>query len=165
MAMAYTEILRTYEGSNGDATMALYRELQGHGAAGHIAVNVFRAMKASERAKVYRGGERGADGRTGRSYRDMASDRKRWAIDNLVKTLLERAEDLGIGWGWARNRYLPTLGCEWVLHIDLPTGQVSIDCGDRGAGPDFEPGWDDVIRAGPPRIARWCEQVLGGGAQ
>ena len=155
MGQAYTEILRTYEGSNGDATLALYMDLKRHGAAGWIAVNVFRAMKASERAKVYRGGERGKG-----SYKRMAYERKQWAIDNLVKALGEHAADLGIGWGWARDT--ATVGYEWVLYIELPTGQVSFHNPARGAGPDFEARWDGITKAGPPRIARWCEQVLGG---
>ena len=45
-----------YEGSNGDATRALYEHLQTLGPAGVIALNLFRAQKCSTRAKLYRGG-------------------------------------------------------------------------------------------------------------
>ncbi|QUT04007.1 hypothetical protein KFK14_12710 [Sphingobium phenoxybenzoativorans] len=153
--MTIADILTIYEGSNGDATKALYAELEKHGPIGIVALNLFRANKNSARAKVYRGGIRGKG-----SYRAMAYDRKQWAIDNLVDVLTAHAEALGIVWGWRidekqefhRN----------VLYVEAPTGQISFHVRDRGKGPDYAKEWDGVRGASPQRACSFCAKVLEG---
>src|SRR5262245_49999554 len=70
-ADSYADLLSIYSGSDGAASRALYDRLEACGPAGRLARDLFRAAKASERAKVYRGGERGRG-----SYKGMAYDRK-----------------------------------------------------------------------------------------
>ena len=60
MTLQLHRVMQTYQGSDGEATRALYAELQQRGPVGVIAVNLFRAQKNSARAKVYRGGVRDA---------------------------------------------------------------------------------------------------------
>src|ERR1700676_464322 len=67
-------ILSIYAGSNGDATKALYASLEKRGPVGLIALNLFRACKASERAKIYRG----------RSYKGAAYDKLRTSEPETV---------------------------------------------------------------------------------
>lgn len=145
-------ILRTYLGSDGDATKALYVELERRGPAGHVAVNLFRACKASERAKVYRGG----------GYRGMAYDRKEWALGNLAVALSEHASRLGIIWGWGIDTALQERGDphHHVLYVELPTGQVSFHTGRRGGGPDYLKPWDGMRGQGATRICSWCHKLL-----
>lgn len=145
-------ILQIYQGSNGEATTALYRTLESMGTAGTVATNLFRACKASERAKVYRGS----------SYRGAAYDKKQWSMNNLCATLVRDAEGLGIVWGWgvddkARNRCDPHFH---VLYIDLPTGQVSFHSGERGQGPDYVKAWDGVKGVSADRICRWTARLF-----
>lgn len=64
---ALVDVVRIYDGSDGDATKALYERLAKLGAIGEIALNLFRAHKNSARAKVYRGG-RGRRDFTGALY-------------------------------------------------------------------------------------------------
>src|SRR3954468_18925970 len=61
-----------YTGSNGEATSALYGILQGMGLAGLVALNLFRACKCSERAKLYRRG----------AHKREAYERKNYSIQN-----------------------------------------------------------------------------------
>jgi hypothetical protein len=92
------DILRVYNGSDGDATKALFERLEAIGPVGIVAMNLFRASKNSARAKVYRGG----------GYRGKAYDRKSWAIDNLAKVLGEHGAALGLNgpdaWSTALHR-------------------------------------------------------------
>lgn len=150
--MELAEVLAIYEGSDGEATRALYGALAELGAAGAIATNLFRAQKASARAKVYRGGERGRG-----SYRSMAYDRKGWAIDNLCKALAEHAGALSIRWGWGIDGKQAVHA--HVLYVDLPTGQVSFHAGWRGSGPDYPAEWDGLKGASPGRICRWVAML------
>jgi hypothetical protein len=155
MTARLAEILATYSGSDGDRTKALYAELETHGPAGIVALNLFRACKNSERAKVYRGGQRGRG-----SYKSMAYDRKQWAIDNLAAVLDQHAAALGIVWGWGVD---PQQSFHRdVLYVDLPGGQVSFHTAPRGKGPDYPGQWDGVRGMGPQRICAFCAQVLEG---
>lgn len=147
------DLLLIYEGSNGDKTKALYEKLAGFGAAGEIGVNLFRAHKASARAKVYRGGERGRG-----SYRRMAYDRKEWSLDNLAKALEQHGQALGITWGWAIDAAQDYH--RDVLYVDLPTGQVSFHTAGRGPGPDYAGAWDGVRNHGSMRICKFIMQIL-----
>ena len=145
-------LLVIYTGSNGDATTALYQLLEQRGPIGVVAVNLFRAMKNSERAKVYRGGIPGKG-----SYRRMAYDRKQWAMNNLCRVLSQYAGELGVVWGWKRDPLEPVHG--WVLYVELPTGQISFHTGARGDGPDFAGEWDGQRRTGPTRLCRWIASL------
>ena len=140
-----------YVGSNGEATQALYAQLQSLGPAGVIALNLFRAQKCSSRAKVYRG-------RNGRgSYRSQAYDRKDWSLGNLCAALEEHAASLGIIWGWKEDQAQEYHS--WVLYVVLPSGQVSF----HGAAPKssqrFAGEWDGS-RESASRILLYTESLL-----
>jgi hypothetical protein len=146
-------ITRIYTGSDGDATKALYAQLEALGPRGVIAVNVFRATKCSERAKVYRGGIPGKG-----SYRSAAYERKQWSMTNLCRALETHAAALGIRWGWAED---PEQAINrWVLYCDLPTGQVSFHTAARGVGPLYTGEWDGIRGAGPGRVCRFAAALL-----
>jgi len=115
-----------------------------------LAVNLFRAQKNSERAKVYRG----------RRHRSAAYDTKQWAMMNLCNALLHEAAAAGIGWGWGVDDKQPVH--RHVLYIDLPTGQVSFHTGTRGEGPDYAGTWDGVADQAAPRILHWVAALLEG---
>lgn len=149
--MRYADILAVYLGSDGDATKALYDRLAQVGPAGEIALNLFRACKCSERAKVYRGGIRGKG-----SFRKMAYNRKQWSMDNLSKTL--QVHGAGFCWGWKIDH--AQAHHRWVLYVEIPTGQISFHCAARGEGPDYPGEWDRSPGNAPARICRWCEQLL-----
>jgi len=152
---AIGEVLAAYEGSDGDATRALFARLEAIGPAGVVALNLFRASKNSARAKVYRGGMRGRG-----SFKGMAYDRKAWAVDNLAKVLGTHGEGLGLRWGWGVDDKQPVH--RDVLYVDLPTGQVSFHTAPRGAGPDYPGGWDGVPGMSAQRVCSWCARVLEG---
>lgn len=141
-------LVRIYDGSDGDATKALYHELEAIGPVGAVAINLFRAQKCSARAKVYHGGVPGQG-----SYRDMAYERKEWSMANLCKVLGAHAAELGILWGWKVDPVQPFH--TWVLYVEMPTGQVSFHTRARGKGPDFTGEWDGVRGASADRILRW----------
>lgn len=141
-------VIRTYRGSDGDATRALYRQLEACGPAGVVGVELFRAQKSSERAKVYRG----------RRFRGAAYDRKGWALDNLCAALTKHAGALGLAWGWGEDTKAPAY--RHVLYVDLPTGQISFHAGTRGAGPDYAQGWDGMPGQSADRILRWLARLL-----
>lgn len=144
------EVRKIYEGSNGDATRALYKKLEELGPAGVIALNLFRACKCSERAKVYRG----------KKYHDAAYDRKQWSLDNLCKALTENAKTFDIKWGWGLDKQ--TEKYPHVVYIETPTGQVNFHNVSRGIGPDFDGQWDRVVKQAPARISQWCSDLLTG---
>lgn len=150
-------VLSVYTGSDGDATQTLYAQLSALGAAGVIAVNLLRASKASERAKVYRGGSR-QFGKYFISHRRAAYDRKNWSLGNLDSALREHAEALGIAWGWGEDENQPFH--RHVLYVDLPTGQVSFYSEVRGNGPAYGGNWDGVRGAGGGRICAWAARLL-----
>lgn len=152
-AVTLTEVIRVYQGSDGDATKALYIRLEALGIAGDVAVNLFRAQKASERAKVYRG----------RQYRAAAYDRKQWSMDNLCAALSTHAAAAGIAWGWGEDP--ATIGYPHVLYIELPTGQVSFHTAQRGEGPPYAGAWDGVKGQSADRILRWVGRLLDGALQ
>lgn len=146
-------IITIYKGSNGEATKALYAELEQIGPLGVVALNLFRACKASERAKVYRG----------RNYKGAAYDKKQWSMGNLCTVLSDAKLAGGISWGWGAD--VETIAFPNVLYVDLPTGQVSFHTAVRGAGPDYAGTWDGVRGASPDRICRFVDRVLNPPAQ
>jgi len=150
--------LEIYKGSDGEATKALYARLSERGPLGLIAVNLFRAQKCSERAKVYRGGIRGK----GR-YKDMAYERKQWSMDNLCAVLVEHGGALKIVWGWKPDP--GTLFGEresYVLYVETPNGQCSFHSPTRGKGPDYPNEWDGQRGETVQRVIDFTEAVLAG---
>lgn len=139
-----------YRGSDGEVTKALYAELERIGPAGQIAMNLFRAQKCSERAKLYRG----------RRYKDAAYERKNWSMGLLCGALRVYAVEMGIRWGWGQDLSEPF--APWVLYVDLPQGQVSFHSTVRLEGPDYPDGWDHAAGASPMRILGFVEAIRAG---
>jgi hypothetical protein len=146
------DIAKVYEGSDGEATKALYAELEAKGTVGVVAVNLFRACKCSERAKVYRG----------RSYKDSAYGRKQWSLENLCKVLEGHAAELGIAWGWGIDAVALAEGGPHyhVLYLEIPTGQVSFHTDVRATGPAYTKEWDGARKMGPGRVCNWVYHIL-----
>ena len=151
--MTLFQLLDVFNGSDGEATKALYVRLENLGPIGHVAVNLFRAQKCSDRAKVYRGGAPGQG-----SYRGLAYERKQWAMDNLCRVLGDQALNLSICWGWKRDPLQEFHA--WVLYVDLPSGQVSFHTGARGVGPDYPGDWDGVTEVATGRILKLIESLF-----
>lgn len=147
-------VVAVYEGSDADATRALYARLFAVGVAGAVAVNLLRASKASARAKLYRGGN--SRGR----YRDQAYEKKAWALDQLAMMLTRHAAELSIAWGWgvdpAQEYHVA------VLYVELPNGQVSFHAATRGEGPDAPRPWDGARGMSAGRICAYAAAVLDG---
>lgn len=141
---------QAYFGSNGEATRALYDHLKALGPAGELAVDLMRACKNSERAKVYRG----------RSNKGAAYDTKQWAMANICRTL--RDHPLGIAWGWKVDPQMIARGDPHahVLYVDLPTGQVSFHTDQRCDGPDYPGEWDGVRNAAADRVLQFIATLL-----
>lgn len=139
--------LDVYNGSSGDATKALYARLEALGSIGVVAMNVFRAHKCSARAKDY-----------SRRYKGEAYGRKQWSMENLCAELLKA--DLPIRWGWKQDPAREFHN--WVLYLDLPTGQVSFHTAARGKGPDYPDQWDGAKGIGSTRVCTWVDDLLSG---
>lgn len=139
-----------YFGSSSAATRKYLRDLAQRSPHGWLAAELFRAQKASSRAKVYRTSRHAPV-----SYRDAAYRRKEDAIATLCVALAK--SDLAWGWGDDQaNTIAP-----YVLYVELPdVGQVSFHAPTRGPGPEFHPGWDGV-RGSEERAIRFCEIVAG----
>lgn len=136
-------VFSVYRDSCANSTRALYEDLQRRGAAGQLAVELLRACKKSERAKVYHGGGY-------RSFRRAAYDGKQWAINNICKLLVAHPH-LVERWGWSIDEKQP-VHCH-VLYVELPNGQVSFHTGERGEGPDFGGTWDQRRRGHSAQFA------------
>lgn len=145
-----SEIEHAYLGSDADKTRAVYQRLMECGGPGRIAVNLLRASKNSERAKLYK---------SGRSSR-AAYGTKDWAIGELIGALAAHADEIGIVWGWGRDE--KTIAFEDVLYVDIPSGQVSFHVGYRGSGPEYRGEWDGVRGEGARRIIAFANSVLTG---
>lgn len=141
--------MEIYAGSNGDATKAMYAELERRGPIGIICVNLFRAQKCSTRAKVYKG----------RSYREDAYARKTWSMGLLCRALNEHAAALGFTWGWQEDK--EQAFHSWVLYIEIPTGQVSFHAEQPFKNPfvQYVGEWDKT-RLSAERIIRFVQDVL-----
>lgn len=151
-------VLSVYRGSNGDLTRELYERLNKLGPIGEMAVNLFRACKTSERAKLYRRGP---------GHKTASYDRKDWSIENLCRILAEHGAALGIAsWGWQIDAAMAAAGDphHHVVYVDLPQGQVSFHTATRHAGPDYFQPWDGATGAAPDRICRFVASVLEAGA-
>lgn len=152
MTRDLANVLSVYQGSNGDATRALYADLTAIGPVGVVAVNLFRACKCSERAKVYRRGP---------GHKTEAYARKDWSIGQLADALV--ATPL-LPWGWQIDERMRTSGDphHHVVYFDLPTGQVSFHVGTRHKGPDYAGEWDRAVGTAPDRICRWVTTLFEG---
>ncbi len=138
-------ILTVFEGSNGEATIALYNDLRALGASGVVALELFRVQKSSSRAKVYRGG----------GFRGKAYDKKQWAMTNLAIALAELGT---LQWGW--NQDPNQEFHNWVLYVDLPNGQVSFHSAERGEGQIYRGEWDGIKNMSATRICRYCADLF-----
>src|ERR1700682_5951159 len=154
--MTFEDILAVYNGSDGEATKALYARLIATDMVrGQIAVNLLRTCKASERAKKYRG----KPGRGGPSYRAMAYEKKDWSINELCRALVQ--SEVIESWGWGFDA--KAIGFEHVLYCNIPGfGQVSFHTSYRKDGHDYAGVWDQVRNEAPNRICRFAEAVLNG---
>ncbi len=141
-------VMSVYLGSDGDVTKDLYRQLEEHGPLGVIGVNLFRAQKNSERAKLYRGG----------GHRGKAYERKQWAMNNLADALIQHGASFTFSWGWGVDPSQPFHN--HVLYVDLPTGQVSWHTASRGSGPQYPGAWDGVRNSASQRICRFVADLL-----
>ena len=113
--------------NDGDVTKAYYATMNAKGFKGMLAVALFRAQKRSTAAKRYRG----------RQYKSAAYDVKNWSLSEICRVL-----SIWPGapeWGWKRDPNTP--GYEWVLYVELPTGQCSFHSAGRLSGPDFKGKW------------------------
>jgi len=137
--------LDVFRQNNGDVTKAYYAEMNQRGFDGQLAVALFRAQKRSSAAKSYRGGR----------FRRAAYDVKNWSLSEVVRILMNHHHP--ICWGWGHDEKTP--GFEWVLYVDLPTGQVSFHSPDRLGGPDYPGQWDGVKNASADRIIAFCDSV------
>ena len=140
--------LNAYVGSNAELTKALYAQLAALGPIGAVAMNLFRAQKASARAKVYHG----------RQYKDAAYSKKDWSLQQLCDILEKHAGEMAITWGWKEDPMQPYHS--QVLYVDLPTGQASFHPKTRGKGPDYKGDWDNQKDRTATRIIQWCSQLL-----
>lgn len=148
-------VVRVFGGSDGDATKALYERLARLGPAGVIAMNLLRAQKNSDRAKLYRGGDSSG------SYKSQAYGRKQWAMEQLAIEIASHGAAAGVvSWGWkidpaAEGSY------RWVLYVDLPgRGQVSFHSPTRGVGPDYSGDWDRAAGSSTNRVQYFAADVL-----
>jgi hypothetical protein len=150
----FERVVKTYTGSDGEATKALYADLQQRGPIGLLALNLFRAQKASERAKLYRGG----NGKG--SYREQAYQKKEYSLAQLVQVLERNA--FGFNYGWKEDHgVLFDGGHSWVFYLDIPEhGQMSFHSPTQGAGPYYSGEWDGRKNMVPERIVRFCVAVL-----
>lgn len=146
-AESLSRVLAVYEGSDAIATRALYAELGELGYIGDLAVNLLRACKKSERAKVYRG----------RHYRASSYDGKQWAMEQVCTLLTSHPELVGT-WGWGKDEKQDYHA--WVLYVELPQGQVSFHTSLRGDGPDYLKPWDGVTGASVQRIVTFASTLL-----
>lgn len=131
--------------NDGEVTKAYYAELQAKGWLGELAVALFRAQKRSTAAKRYRRGR----------FRRDAYEVKNWSLSEICR-LLTAQTNHGFAWGWQRDPETP--GFEWVLYVELPTGQVSFHSAERLRGPDYLRAWDRQ-RLSEPRILAFCDAV------
>jgi len=145
--MPNKQVADAYDGSDGALTRRLLKNLEDKELHGCIAAQMFRAQKASSRAKRYKG-----------DYKGYAYDRKEQEIQKLC-VLLAQQQDWP--WGWQRDE-TDSFAPEWLLYVDLPTGQVSWHCCQKLTGETYPGEWDRMPGTSEGRILRFCEAVLQG---
>lgn len=139
-----------FDGSDSVLTRRYLVALEGKGSFGRIAANLFRAQKASTRAKLYRGGLQTV------SYGDLAYRHKGEGLETLCELLMESSAT-GIFWGWGIDD-AQGYAC-YVLYVDLPQGQVSFHSPDRFRGPTYQEEWDGTGLS-EDRILQFCDAVM-----
>lgn len=144
--------IEVYNGSDGELTKKFYAQMDALGACGQIGTALFRAHKCSARAKVYRGGIRGKG-----SYRSMAYDRKTWSMKILCELLTKHSKELGITWGWKRDQ--ERQHADWILYVEIHTGQVSFHSTERLQGPDYLKNWCGR-RDSAEKILAYCDALF-----
>jgi len=141
---------QVFDGSDGDATKAYYAKLNAIGPLGKVATAVFRAQKCSLRAKAY----------NKRAWKNDAYSRKQWSVDELEKILRLHQDELKINYGWKQDpNVLFDGGPSWVFYVDLPTGQVSFHCPNKGYGLTYSGEWDGIKGASTGRVLAFCDSV------
>lgn len=146
--------LDVFRGSDAEMTKRYYAALEKRGPVGVVAMNLMRAQKASDRAKVYRGGIRGRG-----SYKSMAYEKKAWSMQTLAAVLTKYGAQLGIAFGWKRDPNVVFDGFpSWVLYVNLPQGQVSFHSRSRYDGTEYAGDWDGS-HASAARILEFCDEV------
>lgn len=132
---------------DGDVTKSYYARLNNISLEGELAVALFRAQKRSTAAKKYRG----------RKFTRGAYDVKNWSLGEICR-IAKQLNSIGnaIVWGWKRDPNTP--GYEWVLYVNLPTGQCSFHSATRLDGPDFTGEWDSRIES-RTAICRFCDTI------
>jgi len=144
-----------FDGSVAADTRRYLKGLSRLGPRGQLAASLFRAQKASTRAKFYHGGIKTGYGR--KTFRDLAYDHKQDAINAVCELLQELSGRLVLTWGWGEDKGQSIN--RWVLYVELPTGQVSFHSPQRGAGPDYLRGWDGA-NLSCERISQWCDSIV-----
>lgn len=133
--------------SSGDLTKSYYAEMNTKGPLGELAVALFRAQKRSSAAKKYRRGK----------FTHAAYDVKNWSLGEICRVIT--TYDLRFEWGWKRDPKTP--GYEWVLYVDLPTGQCSFHSSQRLHDKNYPGEWDGEGMS-QPRILAFCDMVYLG---
>ena len=144
-------VYTAYDGSNGGYTRAVLKQLEKRGAEGWIAAMLFRAQKASTRAKQYRGRR----GRNGPTYRELAYEKKGEALEALCDALQTVQHDYV--WGWGTDEAMAHASD--VLYINLPEGQVSFHSTERYEGPRYRRKWDGQ-HLSEDRILKRCASAM-----
>ncbi|MEZ2347383.1 hypothetical protein [Terriglobus sp. RCC_193] len=136
-----------FDQRSGDVTKAYYTALATCGVEGQLAVALFRAQKRSEAAKSYRRG----------SSRRASYEVKNWSLSEVCRVLSAPGAP-AFRWGWKHDP--KTAGYEWVLYVDLPSGQVSFHSADRlTPAPDY-PGKYDGHKLSRQRILAYCDAIM-----
>jgi hypothetical protein len=133
-----------FDQSDGKVTTAYYAKMNAKGVLGQLAVALFRAQKRSIAAKTYRRGK----------WTRAAYDVKNWSLSEICRIL--SATESKFQWGWQRDPNTP--GYEWVLYVELPTGQVSFHSASRITGPLFSGHWDGKGLS-KERILKFCDLI------
>jgi hypothetical protein len=141
-----------YQTSDGSVTRRFYRALKERGPWGDVAAALFKAQKASKRAKKYGP----VAGVAGSSYRDLSYQRKAEALAHLCTLLEAKIPDWAWGWKEDGASGLPP----WVLYVEIPQGQVSFHSNERFSGPDYKGKWDGMRGYSEERIILFCDFIL-----
>jgi len=157
------EPYEVFKGSDAALTKEFYKKLESRGPIGVICRELFRAQKASQRAKAYRGGN-GI-----KSYRSLAYDKKAWSLEQLCKILKEHHQEARMQldpsgntamlWGWREDPAAMHKN-KWCLYVDLGDGsQVSFHSVERYEGPNYPHEWDGK-HVSTERILAFAARVL-----
>ena len=148
-----SDVWKTYCASDRGATRRLLASLRGAGPKGRIAAGLLKAMKASSRAKKYRGGYRHDNGDV-TEFSKYSYRRKQAGLKEVCLQL--ELDPCGMTWGWgtdSKNAEAPH-----VLYIDLPQGQVAFHSTKRYAGPNYS--GKKSAKHSERRVISFCHDVF-----